>query len=460
MNTACDYDVLVIGSGTAGQTAARELCGGGLAVGLVEHSDRPGGTCALRGCQAKKWFYEGAALVALSRHLGGIGVTSPAIAKWSQLRDAKNAFTRGVPARTVKGLERDGIDVIKGRARFQSPRTLVVDDRPLSARFFVVATGAAPLRLPIDNAKTMISSERFMELETLPRRIVFVGGGFISFEFAHFAARLGPEGTQGIILEAGPRPLGPFDAEMVALLAEASAADGIEVQCNAEVSAIETVDSAYRVHTRDGRQFEADLVVNGAGRAAAIDDLGLERAQVDHSPEGIAVDAEMATTRPHIFAAGDCAATVQLARVADAEAKVAATNIRHTIQGRQERATISYSAVPTVLFTYPQYGMVGATESALKQDNVAYRKQFEKALAWPTYRRVGLETAAYKLLVGDDGQLLGAHMLSDHASGLIQTFTLAMANRIPVTELYRQSVLTPYPSRESDLLYILASFSH
>ena len=116
---------------------------------------------------------------------------------------------------------------------------------------------------------------------------------------------------------------------------------------------------------------------------------------------------------------------------------------------------MDYTAVPSVLFTYPQYGMVGATEAALEEAGVAYKKSFGKNLTWPTYRRVGMTSAAYKLLADEKGQLLGAHVLSDNAAGLINTCTLAMRNRIPVGALYRQSVMTPYPSRESDIIYML-----
>ena len=113
------YDALVIGSGTAGQTAAYELNRNGLAVGMVEHSQRPGGTCALRGCQAKKWFYEGVETVARSRHLSCIGITSPALASWLELRNAKNRFTARVPEDTINGLKKAGIDFIRGRAHFR-----------------------------------------------------------------------------------------------------------------------------------------------------------------------------------------------------------------------------------------------------------------------------------------------------------------------------------------------------
>ena len=449
------YDVLVVGSGTAGQTAAYELKGNGLTVAVVEHSDRAGGTCALSGCQAKKWFYEGTETVARSRHLSGIGMASAAVASWPELREQKNRFTARVPSNTVKGLQDAGIDFIRGRARFVDRRSIAVEDRRLTARYIVLASGAVPMHLPIEGAQLMLTSSEFMELERLPHRIVFIGGGFISFEFAHFAVRLGPADSRCTILEAGPRPLGPFDEEMVSLLTAASAGEGIDIHCHVKITAIDKAGRGFVVRTEDGRRFETDLVVHGAGRAPNIDDLDLERAGIDRSRRGIKVDEQMATTNPRVYAVGDCAATVQLARVADVEAQVAAANIARKGSGGKPQAAMNYSAVPSVLFTYPQYGMVGATEAALKEKGVTYQKSFGKDLSWPTYKRIGMKSAAYKLLAGENGNLLGAHVLSDNATGLISILTLAMTSRIPVEDLYRQCVMTPYPSRESDIIYML-----
>lgn len=449
------FDALVVGSGTAGQTVAHRLKDSGFKTGLVEHRERPGGTCALRGCQAKKWFYEGARAVALSRHLSGIGIDSPARASWLQLRDAKNRFTAKVPSDTVDGLEKAGIDFIRGRARFVGPRDLTVDGRPFSARYIVLATGAVPMPLPIEGAEHMVSSSQFMELPHLPSRIVFIGGGFISFEFAHFAARLGPAGTRCTILEAGSRPLGPFDEEMVDLLVEASRAEEIDVRCDVEITAIGEAQGALTVEAKGGDRFEADLVVHGAGRSANIDDLELDRAGIESTKKGIDVTDRMATTNAHVYAVGDCAATVQLARVADAEARVAAADIADRNRGGSRDSRMDYAAVPSVLFTYPQVGMVGATERELEEKGVRYQKSFGDHLTWSTYRRVGLMSAAYKILAGESGEVLGAHVITDSSTGLINTFKLAMVNRISIETLYRQSVMTPYPSRESDLITML-----
>ncbi|MDX1707380.1 MAG: NAD(P)/FAD-dependent oxidoreductase [Desulfobacterales bacterium] len=450
-----DYDVLVVGSGTAGQTAAYQLNKDGLKVGLVEHSDRPGGTCALSGCQAKKWFYEGTEVVARSHHLAQMGIDSPASGSWAQLLVEKNKFTTGVPDNTISGLKDAGIDFIKGRARFVDQRAISVSDRRLTARYIVLATGAVPMVLPFDGGELMVTSREFMELAQLPRRIVYIGGGFISFEFAHFAARLGGDGTRCTILEAAARPLANFDEEMVDLLVAASASEGIDLRCEVNITAITKTGRTFKVITESGPDFEADLVVHGAGRSPDIESLALEKAGIDSSRQGIRVNTDMATTNPWVYAVGDCAATVQLARVADAEAQVAAANIVIKEKGGQQDAVMDYTAVPSVLFTYPQYGMEGATESELDDKGVAFKKSFAKELAWPTYKRVGLTSAAYNLLVAENGRILGAHVLSDNATGLINAFMLAMVNRLSVETLYRQSVMTPYPSRESDIIYML-----
>ncbi|MGD9211291.1 MAG: NAD(P)/FAD-dependent oxidoreductase [Desulfobacteraceae bacterium] len=451
------YDVVVIGSGTAGQTAAYTLKKKGLKIALADHTDRPGGTCALAGCQAKKWFYEATELVARSQHLTGRGIRSAAVADWGGLLKEKNKFTSNIPENTVNGLYEEGIDYLKGLARFSDQRTIVVDGHNLTTDYILIASGAVPMPLPIEGAEHMITSEAFLELAELPKRIVFVGGGFISFEFAHFAARLGAGKTKCIILEANEHPLGQFDTEMVDLLTAISVQEKIDIFCDVNITAITKQSDEFTVKTASGQAFKADLVVHGAGRVANIASLELEKAGIEHTKQGITVTNEMVTTNPNVYAAGDCAATIQLARVADFEAQVAADNIIAHKQNKPQRRTIDYGAVPAVLFTYPQYAMVGMTEAALKQKGMAYQKSFSKNLSWPTYKRVGLKGAAFKILSSPKGNILGAHILSDYATGLINVFSLAINNQITVETLYRKSVMTPYPSRESDIIYMLSS---
>jgi glutathione reductase (NADPH) len=449
-----EFDVVVVGSGTAGQTAAYDLSARGLKVAVVERSERPGGTCALSGCQPKKFYYEITEAVARGRHLQGQGIAIPPVGSWPQTRARKNAFTDPIPRRTVEGFQDAGIEFLRGAARYADPDTLLVDGRPLRARYHVLATGARPMPLPFAGHQHLITSDRFLDLPELPPRIVFVGGGFISFEFAHFAARLGPGDGQLHILEALERPLGPFDAEMVDLLVAASREENIRVQTGVSIAAVEKHGQAFTLSTDSGKRLDADLLVNGAGRAPNIEDLDLPAGGIAHSRKGITVDCHMRTSHPRVFAVGDCADSVQLARVADYEAQVAAENILADFNGG-ELARIDYAAVPFLLFTYPQYGMIGQTETALREQRVDYRVSAGDRLAWPTYTRVGLKHAAYKILAGADNRILGAHILADNASGLMNTFKHAMLGGLTVEALYRQSIMSPYPSRESDLIYML-----
>ncbi|MDJ0721735.1 MAG: NAD(P)/FAD-dependent oxidoreductase [Desulfobacterales bacterium] len=450
-----NYDVVVVGSGSGGQTAAYTLCEYGLKVAVVENSPTPGGICALAGCQAKKYFYEATETVARSRHLGGKGIVRPAQADWAAVLAQKNAFTEPIPAGARKGLEGVGIDFIDGTAVFRNPETLTAGNRELTARFFILATGARPMPLPFAGADLLTTSTAFLARDHLPPRVVFVGGGFISFEFAHFTARLGPaEATT--ILEVAPRPLGPFDSEMVELLVAASQAEGIDIHTGVNIAAVEKKGAGWVVRT-DGGDYAADLVVHGAGRVAAIDDLDLEAGEVAYTRQGITVDAEMRTSNPRVFAVGDCAATLQLARVADYEGYVAAKNILAAVEGGAG-ARIDHRTVPTVLFTYPQYAMVGATEDALRSDGVRYYTNSDKRIGWPTYKRVGLEHAAFKVMVDEDSRILGAHVISDNASGLINLFKQAMIDGRTADRLFWDNVMSPYPSRESDIIYMLKPF--
>jgi len=449
-----EYDVIVIGSGTAGQTAAYHLKDNGLKTALVEKSDYPGGTCALSGCQPKKWFYEITETVARSRHLIEKGILAPPTVSWPSILKQKNLFTHFIPDNTVEGLMQADIDFIEGTARFINPHELEVEDQRLKSKFYILAAGAKPMTLPIEGNEHVITSNDFLNLNDLPKRILFIGGGFISFEFAHFASRLGPQHNETVIVEAGDRPLNPFDSEMVQLLLKASEDEGIQIFTKVQIKSVRKHKGEFIVTTESGDRFETDLVVHGAGRTADIEGLNLEAGGIQFSKRGIGVDNHMRTSNPKVFAVGDCAAGIQLARVADYEAKVAAHNILAQLNDT-EKDTIDYDAVPVLLFTYPQYGMVGKTEDLLKKEDVEYQKSFGKNLRWPTYKRVGLAHAAYKILAGPDGRILGAHILSDNASGLINTLKTAMLNGITTDALYRQSIMTPYPTRESDIIYML-----
>jgi glutathione reductase (NADPH) len=449
------FDVIVIGTGTSGQTAALELAAEGLSVAIIEQSDTPGGICALHGCQAKKYFYEIAEIEAKSMHLIGLGITEPPKTKWQDITTAKNKFTSQVPDNTIANLKGNAISYVAGKAVFKDSRHIAVQNTLLAADYFIIASGAQPMQLPFPGNEHLLTSNDFLARESLPQRLVFIGGGFISFEFAHFAARIHDGRRTIIILEAGERPLGAFDRDMVEQLVHASDADGITVRCSVEITAVEKNGDEFVIHLKEGEPLVADLVINGAGRLPAISDLNLDAAGVDYSGQGISVDQAMRSSVDNIFAVGDCADTIQLARVADREGLAAARNVL-AARGEGEADHVDYDAVPAVLFSYPQLAMVGKTEEQLIAENIRYWKNMDTELSWPTYRRVGLRHAAFKILVDENDHILGAHMLSDNATGIINTFRMAMLHNCDIRKLYRYVIMSPYPSRESDITYMLS----
>jgi glutathione reductase (NADPH) len=448
------FDVIVIGTGTSGQTAALELAAEGLSVAVIEASDTPGGVCALRGCQPKKYFYEVAEVMAKSMHLHGLGIMRQPAANWADIAAAKNKFTAQIPDHTVANLKGSGITYISGKAVFKDSSHITVGESVLRADYIVIGSGAEPMQLPFDGSEHLLTSADFLALDHLPQRLAFVGGGFISFEFAHFAARINDTPREITILEVSEQPLGPFDKDMVDQLVQASTADAITIRCEVDITAVEKSGDEFIIHFKNDAPLSADLVINGAGRAPAIDDLNLEAAGVSHSRKGIDVDQALRSSVETIFAVGDCADSIQLARIADREGFIAARNIL-AARGEGEEEKISYAEVPTVLFTYPQLAMIGKTEEQLIEEKVRYWKSMETELSWPTYRRVGLRRAAFKILVDERDLLLGAHILSDNATGIINTFRLAMLHRIDIRQLRQDAVMSPYPSRESDMIYML-----
>ncbi|MDX9835720.1 MAG: NAD(P)/FAD-dependent oxidoreductase [Desulfobulbus sp.] len=451
------FDVIVIGTGTAGQSATFDLVAEGLKVAIIEYSDTPGGTCALRGCQAKKWFYEVAELSARCQHLQDIGIVTPPLVDWGQILAQKNKFTAKVPERTRKNLEGHGVSYFDGKAVFVDASTVMVNEQRLSADYFLIATGAEARSLPFSGNEHMSTSDEFLELQELPDRIAFIGGGFISFEFAHFAARLGSRKRDVHILEGQERVLSPFDGDMVEQLVAASEADGIRIHTNVKVAAIEKNGSEYIILCESGENFQVDMVVNGAGRIPSIDSLDLDVAGVKHSKRGIIVDEYMQSSNEGIFAAGDCVDSIQLARVADMEGHAAAQVIIAAKQGGAKKS-VDYRVIPAVLFTYPQLGMLGKTEQQLKEENIRYRKSYDTRVSWPTYQRVGLQYAAYKILIDEQDHIVGAHFLLDHTTGVLNTFKQAMHDKTTIAELHRNSIISPYPSRESDIIYMLSPF--
>lgn len=443
------FDVIVIGVGMAGQSLAGKTASAGKKVAVVD--SRPyGGTCALRGCDPKKVLVGAAEVVDWQRRMTGHGTGGEVRIDWSELMAFKRTFTEPVPQNLEKNLGKQGIATHHGETRFAGPNCLQVGQDALTGEHIVIAAGAKPRDLGIPGAELVKTSADFLELETLPKRIAFIGGGYISFEFAHIAARAGAEVT---ILHRGERPLAGFDPDLVARLVGASRELGINVRVNTEVTAVEARRDVLVVHTGRNEAIQADLVVHGAGRVPEIDALDLEAGGIEHDlSRGIIVNEYLqSVSNPAVYAAGDAAATDgwPLTPVAVHEGLTAASNI---LKGNHK--TPNYQGTPSVAFTIPAIARAGLTEEEASDRSLKFSVNHQDTSSWYTSRRTNEKHSAYKVLVEEGtGRILGAHLLGAHAGEVINMFALAIRHGLTAQEI-RTSVLV-HPAASSDIAYMV-----
>ena len=445
-------DVIVLGTGSAAQNVAYTCRASGWSLAVVD--SRPfGGTCALRGCDPKKVLVGVDELVDWSRRMQGKGVSAPGLSlNWQDLIRFKRIFTDPVPESTEHSFAEAGITMRHGRAHFVDRTAVQVGDDTLFGRHVVIATGARHAPLGIPGEELLTTSTQFMELEELPSRLVFVGGGYIAFEFAHIAARAG---ARVQILHRGARPLEKFDPDLVAQLVQATRDLGIEVHLNTDVTAIERHDNHLLVHARTGRQeqaVEADLVLHAAGRVPEIDDLDLDEAGVEREKKGVSVNAYLqSVSNPAVYAAGDAVASgwFPLTPVAGMQGDIVAKNL---LEGN--RHTPNYAGIPSVVFTTPPLARVGLDEAAAHTQGLRFRTHREDTSGWYSSRRVALPHTGSKVLIEEDtDRLLGAHLLGLHAEEVINLFGLAIRAGLRASDL--KTMIYAYPTSASDIGYML-----
>lgn len=444
------FDLIVIGTGAGASSVATTCRRAGWSVAVVD--SRPyGGTCALRGCDPKKVLVGAADAVHAARRLRGKGVHGDVRIDWPELMRFKRTFTDPVPAARERGLAQAGIATFHGDARFVGATSVQVGGRRLQARYIHVATGAKPAPLPISGSDDLTLSDRFLELDELPERIVFVGSGYISFEFAHLACTAGARVT---MLEMLDRPLAGFDPDLVALLVERSRSMGIDIRLGTRVESIEKRGSAFKVRARsrgEAIDLDADLVVHGAGRVPDIDQLALEVAGVEHDGHGIAVNEYMqSVSNIAVYAAGDAAkGGLPLTPVASLEGRIAAANL---VDGNRRK--ILYPPIPSVVFTLPPLAMVGMREDEALSAGLEFEIHHARTSGWYSSRRVGEELSGYKVLIEKEtGRIVGAHLFSPHAEEVINLFAMAM--RCGMTSQDIKELLFAYPTLASDVAYMV-----
>ena len=438
------FDFVAIGSGTAAQVAVHRMADAGKRCAVIDY--RPyGGTCALRGCDPKKMMVSGEEALAAFRQMEGKGIDGSVSIDWSDLQAFKRSFTDPVPEKQKARYERKGVATLHGMARFVGPDRIEVGGEELRFSHALIATGAIPRSLGIHGEELLTHSDAFLELDTLPDRIVFVGGGYIAAEFAHLAARAGAKVT---IVQRG-RILKAFDPDIVDWLLPSFDDLGIEI-VDAEVSSVTDSGGALMVHAGD-RTIEAELAVHAAGRVPAIGELDLEAGEIARDQTGLLLTPQLRSqSNGKVFAAGDAAASgPPLTPVSSHDAKVVVENILE-----DSGLTPNYQGVPSALFTEPPAARVGMLESEAREAGLDFAVNAGSHPNWFSARRLNAKIYGHKVLVesGSD-RILGAHLVGPDADELINIFGLAIRHGLTANDI--QSTMFAYPTAASDAGYMV-----
>jgi glutathione reductase (NADPH) len=471
-NTQNTFDLIVIGTGVTASTVAWECHSAGWKIAVID--SRPfGGTCALRGCDPKKVLVGAAELIDWIHRMEGKGigskVTKDITINWPELMQFKRTFTEPVPKNREDAFSKAGIYSFHGTARFVAPNTIKVFDdtnkskeQTIRGKHILIATGARPAKLNISGEKHVVTSDQFLELDRLPYDILFIGGGYISFEFAHIAARCGSNVT---ILHRGKRPLLGFDPDLVSLLLKRTREIGINVNLESSVEKIEPIDNGrkFAVYSSNAQGktnnakgtevIETELIVHGAGRVPDTKDLNLEAAGIESDTKGgVKVNEYLqSVSNAAVYGAGDVAASegIPLTPVAGYEGGIVAYNL---LNGNESRP--NYIGIPSVVFTVPSLASVGLQEEAAKQQGLNFRTNYQDTSSWYSSRRIGESCSGFKVLVEKRSNcILGAHVLGSHAEEVINIFALAIRLRLDVDKI-KEAIFT-YPTNSYDIRYML-----
>lgn len=439
------YDLLVIGAGAAGSTAASTAASKGAHVALVER-DKIGGTCLNYGCDPTKTLIHVANMLYHAQHAEQYGLRIPeAKANWTAVmawvQDVILRIRGGTSEEAAADMSHKGIDVIFGDAAFISPHEIAVSGKTISAERIIIATGNQEIVPPIEGLHEVgfITNTQAVSLQTLPRRLAIVGGGAIGMEFAEMFHRFGVDVT---VLERSPNLLDKEDRELADKLCALLAKEGLHLKTNVELQCAQRDEGkclTVRCGNREEEQLVVDEILLAIGRAPAIESLHLEKAGVQTNKKGIIVNATLCTNVPHIWAAGDVTGGLQFTHVAYEQGKIAAQNAF-----AQEPQSFEGYVIPWVTYTDPALAHVGKTEEQLQKDSVEYRavrmffKDVERAIS------EGETAGLVKLLVDKQGMLLGGHILAPKAGDLLAPIVLAMQAGLPAETLAK--TIQPYPN--------------
>jgi len=417
------YDLLVIGAGPGGYVAAIRAAQLGMRVGVVEKEKALGGTCLRVGCIPSKALLETTERIyevkkgLLGARVQGLEVDLKAL--MAHKDKVVQANTQGIEFLFKK----NGIARHLGTARFLSERKVLVEEtgEELSARFFLIATGSAPLIPPwaqVDGERVVTSTEA-LSFPEVPERLIVVGGGVIGLELGVVWHRLGAE---VVVLEYMDRILPTMDAELSRAAEKVFKREGLTIRTGVRVTAVLPQAKGARVELEGGEVLEADRVLLAVGRRPYTEGLGLENAGLFTDERGrIPVDEHLRTKLPHIYAIGDVIRGPMLAHKASEEGIAA---VEHMAKGFGH---VDYQAIPSVVYTHPEVAGVGYTEEELKEKGIPYKVGKFPYAASGRARAMGDTEGFIKVLAhAQTDRILGVHGIGVRVGDVLAEAALAI----------------------------------
>ena len=418
--------MLIIGAGPGGYETAVEAVKRGMEVTLITEGPL-GGTCLNEGCIPTKTFCHYAELIEQNIKAGLD--CKPAFSAAAERKQAVIQQLRGGIDMLLKGVE-----VVQGRAEFKDSKTVTCKGVDYTADKIIIATGSVSASLPVPGAESCLTSKEILELTEVPQSLCVIGGGVIGLEFASIFRSFGSEVT---VLEFCPNILPRFDSDLAKRLKQLLSKRGINIEVQAQVTRIEGGTVTY-IKKEKECTVEADKVLMAVGRRPNTEGLNLEAAGIDYTRKGITVNDRFETSVPGIYAVGDVTGGIMLAHAATYQG----LHALNAICGQTD--SIRFDLIPAAVFTMPEVATVGLTEEQCKEQELEVRclKSFYRANG----KAVSMdETDGYcKVIVDNDGKVLGAHIMGAHASDLIHEITTAINLGATLDKL--QSIIHAHPT--------------
>ncbi len=431
-----DYDLAVIGGGSAGYAAARTAAAEGVKTVVIEGGEEVGGLCILRGCMPTKALLYAAEVMHLASHAAPWGIRASGVSfDFAQVMARKNAVIKDFADYRQQQLARGKFKFLRARARFANPHTLELSTgERLTAAHFVIATGSVVASPPLPQLDEVgyLTSDTALKLDQRPQSLIVLGGGAVAVEFAQFFARFGARVT---LIQRSAHILRSFDDDAAGELEKAFRREGVNLYTGTKLRDARRVGGEKEVvfeHNGQTVCVRAGEILFALGREPNIAALGLEQIGVQVEGRRIATNDRMQTSLPHIYAAGDCTGLHEIVHIAIQQGETAAYNILHPGQAK----TVDYRLLTEVVFTEPQAAIVGLTEKRARAVGQRYL-----AASYPFNDHgksiiMDVKEGFVKLLADPaNGEIIGGCCVGPAGGELIHEIVAAMHKRMTVQEL-------------------------